>query len=454
MVRRPFVLVFVALFVPFCYFNHSEGWNQGARLAELHALVLQGTLRIDDYLSYTGDRALIDGHYYSEKAPATALFALPSFAVTAGIQKLMGLDPDAQAQARVSAWIATAGSVGFLAALGGVAFYALLEAKFGALTAVLGTFGVFLGSMTFPYATALFAHAGTIGLLSIALWAAVGSNWPRRDAIAGLAAGFAVASEYPAILPGAALGLFLGAGDRRRMWRFAIATLPAVALILVNNHAISGSPFRVSYGANPLFPELTATSSYGFNTPDFAAARALLWGEYRGLLFWSPVMGMAILGFVEMFRKDRALAVMSAAVCILVVLQVSAFYMWSGGNAVAPRYLAPALPFAGLAAAYGIKRLPELGLILTLASIALMGTVTAIAIDPPGDVATPWSSFYWARIEQGRWAPNLGTLAGLPFWASLVVPAIPPAAAAWQLLRPQTGAGAREREREQIVKAT
>ena len=42
---RGAVLVFVSLFVPFAYFNHSDGWNQGARLAELHAIVLKGTLR-------------------------------------------------------------------------------------------------------------------------------------------------------------------------------------------------------------------------------------------------------------------------------------------------------------------------------------------------------------------------------------------------------------------------
>ena len=41
--------MFVSLLVPFAYFNHSDGWNQGARLAELHAIVLKGTLSIDAY---------------------------------------------------------------------------------------------------------------------------------------------------------------------------------------------------------------------------------------------------------------------------------------------------------------------------------------------------------------------------------------------------------------------
>jgi hypothetical protein len=435
-----YALLFLALFVPFTYFNHSDGWNQGVRLAELHALVLKGTLRIDDYVSYTGDRALIDGHYYSEKAPAMVVAALPSFALTVAVQKALGMDPDAAPAARWSEWIATAFSVGLLAALGGVAFQQLLAERFGALTAVLGTFALFLGSITFPYATSLFAHAGTIGLLAIALWGALGATSARRDVIAGIAAGFAVASEYPAILPGAVLGIYLLFKDWRRMLRYGIATLPAAALILLNNYAISGSPFKLSYGSNPLFPELNATTSFGFSLPARAAALALFLGEYRGLFFWSPVTLMAIPGFFAMFRRDRALAIMTASGCVLVLLQVAAFYSWFGGNAIGPRYLAPALPLLGLAVAYGIDRFPEMGMLLMLGSIGLMGMVTAIAIDPPGDVFTPFESFYLARIDQGRWADNLGTLMGLPLSLSFVVPLIFPALAAWRLLRHERGA--------------
>lgn len=432
--RSTYALLFLALLVPYSYFNHSDGWNQGVRLAELHAVVLKGTLRIDDYISYTGDRALVDGHYYSEKAPAMALAALPAFAITAAVQKAMGIDPDADAARRVSEWIATVFSVGLIAAAGGVAFYALLRTRFEPLVAVIGTFGLFLGTITFPYATALFSHAGTIGLLAIALWAALGPASPKRDVIAGLAAGFAVASEYPAIFPGAAIGLYLLSRHWQRMLRYGLATVPAALLITMNNFAITGSMFKLSYGTNPNFPDLTAQTSYGFSTPDPGAMLSVLWGEYRGLLFWSPVLAMAVIGFVEMLRKERAAAIMTLAACVMIVLQVSAFFTPHGGNAIGPRYLAPAIPFFGLAAAYGIKRLPELGLILMAASIVLMGMVTAIAIDPPSDVWTPLRSYYLARIEQDRWAPNLGTLLGLPLGISLAVPLVLPAFAAWRLL--------------------
>src|SRR5688572_24333220 len=133
-------LLFVSLFVPFAYFNHSDGWNQGARLAELHAIVLQRTLAIDKYHDITGDKALVGGHYYSEKAPATVLMALPAFTATVMAQRMAGIDPDAPEAWRVSNWTATAGSVGIIAAMGGVAFFSLLRHRMSSAAALMATY--------------------------------------------------------------------------------------------------------------------------------------------------------------------------------------------------------------------------------------------------------------------------------------------------------------------------
>ena len=431
------VVMFVSLFVPFAYFNHSDGWNQGARLAELHAIVLKSTLSIDAYHELTGDKALIDGHYYSEKAPAIVLAALPAFSATVAAQKLVGIDPDSPEGWRLSQWVATAGSVGVLAALGGVAFFGLLVPRLGVPIAVVSTYGVFLGSLTFPYATAMFGHGGTIGLLCLALWAVLGRNAPPYDYLAGLFAGLAVAAEYPAVIPCTALGLYLAYVDVPRAWRFGLALAPGALLILGNNYLISGSPLQVSYGSNPAFPEITSSNAFGFNLPDPDAAAGLLWGEYRGLFFWCPVLAMAIPGLAMLFRKHPPIAWMTTIVLVFVFLQVSSFYSWFGGNAVGPRYLTPSLPFFGLAAAYGIKRFPIPGVALALLSIALMAMVAAVAIDPPQDVLTPLRSFYLVRVSDGRFAENLGTMLGasLPF-SLLMLAAFVAGSATWLLTKP------------------
>ena len=429
------VLVFVSLFVPFAYFNHSDGWNQGARIAELHAIVLKGTWSIDAYHEVTGDKALIDGHYYSEKAPAMVLMALPAFSLTVLVQKLMGIDPDSPQGWHVSEWVATAGSVGVLAALGGVAFLALMTPRLGVPSALVATYAVFLGSLTFPYATAMFAHAATVGLLCLALWAALGHSAPRHDYLAGLFAGLAVAAEYPAVIPCTMLGLYLAHSDVPRAWRFGLALAPGAILILGKNFLIQGSPFSVVYGSNPAFPQITSGNAFGFNLPDPEAVAGLLWSEYRGLFFWCPVLLMAIPGLVVLFRKQPPVAWMITLVFAFMLIQVSSFHGWFGGHAVAPRYLAPALPFLGVAAAYGIKRFPIPGVVLTLLSMLLMGMVSAVAIDPPEDVLTPLQSFYLVRVRDVRFAENIGTLLGANVTLSLLAPAaIVLSAAAWLML--------------------
>lgn len=194
---RIYALLFALLFLPYAYFDHSDGWNQNSRLAELHAVVVKHTMTIDAYHVFTGDKAFINGHFYSEKAPGVALLALPPFAVTVFAQRLRGIDPDAARPWIASAWIAKAGSVSVIAALAGLACFTLLRNRFTTRLSLLATVSVWLGTLAFPYATSFFSHALTMGLLTIALWAVLDSKRrsPGLDYLAGICAGFAVASD-------------------------------------------------------------------------------------------------------------------------------------------------------------------------------------------------------------------------------------------------------------------
>jgi hypothetical protein len=149
---------------------------------------------------------------------------------------------------------------------------------------------------------------------------------------------------------------------------------------------------------------------------------------------------MAIPGLVILFRKQPPVAWMITLVFAFMLIQVSSFYSWFGGNAVTPRYLAPALPFLGVAAAYGIKRFPIPGVALTLLSMLLMGMVSAVAIDPPEDVLTPLQSFYLVRVRDARFAENIGTLLGANLTLSLFAPAaIVLGTAVWLIMERRSG---------------
>lgn len=140
---------------------------------------------------------------------------------------------------------------------------------------------------------------------------------------------------------------------------------------------------------------------------------------------------MALPGAIALVRANRADAVMILTAIALCFLEVSSFRNWHGGNAIGPRYLSSALPFLGFLAAYGIRRLPKTGALLAVVSVMLMAMVTAVTIDPAQDVRMPLEDIYLVRLEQGRFAPNLGTLAGLSPVASLALLATVMAATGW-----------------------
>lgn len=420
-----YLLLFVCLFLPYAYFTNNDGWNQISRLAALHAVVIKQTIVIDDYRVYTGDKAFINGHYYSEKAPGVAVLALPAFGLTVLVQRMMGIDPDAARAWNASAWIATAGSVRAIVALAGVAFFALLGNRFDARVSLLATIGVWLGTLAFPYATSLFSHAATMGLLAIALWGVLDtSRSPGRDYVAGACAGLAVASEYPGIIGAACLAIYVWSQDRDRARRFCLALLPGLLLILMNNYRLTGSPLQLAYGSNPDFPTEDAAHNYGHGAPTLGAIVGLLWGEYRGLFFWNPVLLMALPGLVALARFDRAAALLIAAMSALSLLQVASFHNWFGGFAVGPRYLLPGLSALGLAAGWGIARFPRTGAVLSALSVALMAMTAAVGIAPPQNLLTPLRDYYFNRIQLGLFAPNLGTLVGLSPVASLALLAL------------------------------
>src|SRR4051812_27733275 len=92
--RRTLWILGVVLFASYAYFYQAGGWNQNSRFAMVRAILERHTLQIDAYQLHTGDRAFHDGHYYSDKAPGQSLMALPAAAVSRGLARAVGVDPE------------------------------------------------------------------------------------------------------------------------------------------------------------------------------------------------------------------------------------------------------------------------------------------------------------------------------------------------------------------------
>ena len=420
--RRIAWLLFATLFVCYGYVHQTSGWNQIARFDLLHALFTKGTLAIDDYQANTGDKAKIGDHYYSEKTPGGTIVAVPAFALAALALAAARVDIDSPVGWKVTEWVATAGSVGLLTAGAGVAFFSLLARRTGERRAALATLAVFLGAMPFPYATMLFAHGTVMAALFVALWAldrTIGEESPALDALVGFCSGLAVAGEYPAALAAAALFAATAWLGPRRALRFAAGALAPMLLIPLYHWAVTGSPVVVPYDYAVGFPDMRSRDR-AFGLPDPGAALELLFGGYRGLFFWSPVLVFCLPGFAALRRESRTLFLLTASVPAAMVVVMSGYAHWNGGWAVGPRMLAPAVPVLAVAAGLGLARWPRLGVGVGAASVALVSVATFVGAMPPEGVLRPLSEFYLPKLLAGDLAMNLGRLAGLEGWWSVV----------------------------------
>ncbi|MCW5552548.1 MAG: hypothetical protein KIS67_10380 [Verrucomicrobiae bacterium] len=180
-----------------------DGPTPVSRLNLLHAGLVHRTLSIDAYHKNTPDKAVFKGSYYSDKAPGTVALALVPFALAAGILWFAGVSLDSSFGWLFSSWMACAGSIGVITALGGVALFAWLPKYVSPRWALVTTLALFLGAAPLPYSTMMFSHALVVGLLAIAIWAI-----ERQKSEAG--------SQRPEAKPDSAVALNLPAHSQKQ----------------------------------------------------------------------------------------------------------------------------------------------------------------------------------------------------------------------------------------------
>lgn len=460
---------FVLLFFTFAYFHQGGFANSNARFDLALSIAMAHRYDIDPLAFNTIDRVRIGNHFYSEKAPGAAYASLPTALVASAFVDLDALK-HRPATAEWLLYLATAASAGLLSALAAVAFRRLLALLNPARTARscwLVTSAVFLGTPLFVYSTVLFGHAIAAAWLVIGAWsglrAARAPTGTFRHALgAALALGLAVLTEYPAVLPAAAIALGTVAVARRpsRVLAGAPAALLPAGLLMLHQWAAYGSPLAIGYGklGGTQFGTRMSRGLFGITLPDPAAAVQLLFGTYRGLFVYAPVLIAALLGFAfwpRPLRRRLAPALLAGAAALWLV--IASYAYWQGGPAFGPRHLIPAIPLIGLGLAFWPDRpawnrwlvgLAGVSVAVNLVGAATTPFVSEFVPDPIVSVyprlaaegamsINPVSFLTPAAEVDARWAEparypraafNLGELAGLRGWASLL-----PLALLWAL---------------------
>ena len=488
--RRPEAALLVLALGAYAYFFQAGGWNQNSRFDTVRAVVEQHSLIIDDYVGNTGDFSMVNHHFYGDKAPGLQLLAIPVYSA------VHSFFPEGRRErgrlVHLGAYLSTIVSVGLPSALAVAVLFSTartLGASAGA-AAMLAVAYAF-GTLAFPYATLFYSHQLTAALLLFAfallVHAREAGRWSRGGvAGAGFLLGYAIATEYPAALAVAVIGLYALATVRPRsriVWMAIGGVVPLLALGVYHT-LVFGGPFTVGYHSSSDSAR-EGGMVLGITLPSLHVLGKILFAENRGLLRHVPWLALALPGAAVLaWSRARRAEGFALLGLIAVGLWFNASLTstpgdWKAGSGVGTRHLVPYLPFyvlaiAGLAGAVRgrpDRPLPRRAVLAAFACLAVlsmtrMTLATTVRPEAP-NVDEPFADHILPLWREGKVATNplaihngptyhepqawnLGQKMGLEGRASLVPLAVFAALAgawtAWTVIRtspsPRTGSAA------------
>jgi hypothetical protein len=459
--REKSIALALFLLLCLCYTYTFPRWadpNQNSRLDMVFAVVEDGTFQIDDYVENTVDYAKVGEHYYSDKAPGAAFLGIPVYAVLKQVLDLPLMDGVMDFLTHNQALQDTLreGGTGLLehkvrfaiaqvaltlvtatlpTALMGVLLYRLL-ARFTARVwpRIVVVLGYGLLTPVLAYAGAFYGHQLSAALLFAAFYLLLTRARPlstRALLVLGLLLGYSVVTEYPSVLIVGVLFLYAwyGLQERRRIaWVVLSGALIATAWMVYNN-AVFGSPLELGYSHSELWTEQHHTGFMSLTWPRWEAVWGITFGAFRGLFLLSPLLLLAVPGFVLWHRSGEQRPefwVALTSVGAMFLFNASSI-MWWGGFAVGPRYLLPMLPFLALPIVFvlreGRERRWVKGLCVILCAWSLLATwgmTLAGQAFPPDTTRNPWADYAWPHLSEGNLARNAGMVLGLSSWWSLI----------------------------------
>jgi hypothetical protein len=246
-----------------------------------------------------------------------------------------------------------AASIPFVAAAA-ILLFRLLSGLFSRWVAWGWTVVFALGTTMWPLAAMAFYQNGPTQLFQVLGLLGLFSRRRGGPALAGF--GFAAAAMVRP-LAGFALafaGLFYLLRDRRALGPYVAGALAPLAVIVVQNRWIWGGWLTGGYSHNIA----------GFRGDVPKALWELLFGWWRGMLVYSPVLGMGFVGLAMALRRARGFVesrlLVAGATALATILLYARFTTWWGGlNQFGYRYLLDAVPFLCLLGAYACERSPR-----------------------------------------------------------------------------------------------
>lgn len=398
------------------FYHQDSGANAASRLLTVYALAENGTHVADAWSDTTLDKAIINGHVYSDKAPLSSYLVVPFY----WLWRLPGGE-----QSAFDRSVAMHMGTVICSAIPLVIYGLMLLGRVRRIAPKVGSFGVWavlfvlFGTFIFHYGNAYFGHV-LGGLLMVTSYALLmegartdraNQSGPsaRRVFLAGLLGGLSVLAEHPLVLTQAVLVFYqVSSRDRRgRLPFFLIGSAGPAAFLLAYNTMITGSPWSFPYAWAAGFPEMKNALALGL--PSVEALWGLTFSRYRGAFVFGPVLLVMLLPRRRSSPVARARAVLVNVVCIVHLLFFACYDYWSGGNSAGPRFLVPAAMLLCYEHIGWPLRQPWPRYVFAaLGAVGLLINILAAATDPlaPADSFNPIVQSYLPYARRGQFNPH------------------------------------------------
>lgn len=408
--------IFFSLLIFCLFFIQWYGWNEESRFALTRAIVDENRFEIDSFYNLTGDRIVLNDHYYSDKNPGSSLLSSFFYLLWEKIyacfpenfkEKYNGTH-DYIIEYNGNMPIVTLINPGFFIFTSMILLTFVTSSIPVALTSVIiyklsryftknEDHRIFL-ALIYGLATNAFHQALHFMGIALSTFLAFLSFYlifenkksynPKNIFLSGIFAGFSYVVEPIMLFILIPLIIYVFYVSKRWFLMFLVSLLIGLLPIFIYNYLVLGNPIDVasSYLDRSIwknaYPETQLPFLKNNDTSKIVKASfeqtsltelflehfhlvqpnpwisiRLLFYPYRGLFFYSPILLLSIIGLVYMRKEFKAEADMMILILVLIILLLSSRRNWWGGYGFGNRYMIPVIPFLVIPITYVIKKI-------------------------------------------------------------------------------------------------
>ena len=195
---------------------------------------------------------------------------------------------------------------------------------------------------------ALWQHGPSQLFLTLTIyWLLKGLDEPRFSAYAGLALGSAIICRPSNAIMAIPIAAYVLLRRRHQFVGFCLAAFPPFLGFITYNMLYNGSAVSTGFAVGIIDPSrLRNIGAHLFKTPLHEGLAGVLFSPSRGLFIYSPILLLAFVGMVMVWRNSKLVLLKFLSLApLLTILLAAKWINWWGGGSYGPRLLADITPF-------------------------------------------------------------------------------------------------------------